>query len=969
MGGCGNPFAPAAPPVGGGSVVAPAVESKAVDPASPRIVSVDLNQPIRSITSDAPIELDAAKNETTAFTLELDGLPVATDRNPLSLRIGPLTGAEGATVSSANLSVAQVLLMPVDVNRAGYVRQTGQSVAARRLPRAMLPLPLSDGRLDLRSLRDPANPTDPKGVAGNNPALPPVLWVDVKVPLETPAGEYQTSVEIVDGKNRVIAPPLSVKLRVYDFVMPDERHLLMVSRLNWDALIHHYPDAMEAITPRLMMREDGRYKAAIKTMDQIITLAHEHRTQVIVPRLQPTVKWPANRPPLVDWREFDSVVGPWLSGEMFADKTPLGYWPLPEVDFLHNFDYRSQGEYWSAAAAHFDQREWLGRSSAFLEKFTPGRASVAESVEISAKIANILAAHPRLRVTAPLEEDQLVLSNQNMPNTIDPLTTERIVASAPGLVFAPPTQLWPEGVTRPLRWLRTDLPGLVPYVGAGGDERDVRLWAWLAFLRQAGMILWDGVLPEQNGPAELADPNQMIWFYPGEWFGVDEPVPTIQLKWLRRAQQDYEYLYLAQQRGEVINALVLARLIAKPVQIQPFQSLDPTYALLTGTTDAAAWVDVRRLVAKTILLREPGQEVDVTKESELYLELLRWLEPQERPTLLGRTVQYAWSANRATEGNWVDVSLGVDLYNASDDRPVANTLEFGALPPGWMVQPQPLSIPMLLTFQIRREDLAARFNVEEARYGKDATLPMTLVYTDGHKKTQTPLKMVLPVAASDRREGGLRIDGSIEDWSAEDAIQDGPMVRMFTRPVLHKQELAYADTPTQVFTTWGGDHFYVAFRLAGVGDQDVSRTRNFVDYQFRRAWSEDLAQVLVQAVYDDNTVGPVLHLVVKPNGADWVERKFDDRRQADAWQPLEGSNIRYASTLVDQIWRGEIAIPWRALMSEGKPMPKLLRFNFAQHNNTTGQSATWAGPVDYGRDDGFTGLLYLREPDAPGMRR
>jgi hypothetical protein len=45
----------------------------------------------------------------------------------------------------------------------------------------------------------------------------------------------------------------------------------------------------------------------------------------------------------------------------------------------------------------------------------------------------------------------------------------------------------------------------------------------------------------------------------------------------------------------------------------------------------------------------------------------------------------------------------------------------------------------------------------------------------------------------------------------------------------------------------------------------------------------------------------------------------------------------------------------------------LLRFNFAQHVHTTGQSATWAGPVDFGRDDSFMGLLYLREPNNPGM--
>src|SRR5690606_22966754 len=98
----------------------------------------------------------------------------------------------------------------------------------------------------------------------------------------------------------------------------------------------------------------------------------------------------------------------------------------------------------------------------------------------------------------------------------------------------------PNGVDRPARWMRTDLPGLGPYIGAGGDERDVRLWAWLGFLRQASVILWNNALPTTDSPNVPADPNELIRFYPGGWFGMGKPVPTLQLEWLRQAQQDYE---------------------------------------------------------------------------------------------------------------------------------------------------------------------------------------------------------------------------------------------------------------------------------------------------------------------------------------------------------------------------------------------------------------------------------------------
>ncbi len=837
-------------------------------------------------------------------------------------------------------------------------------MARRRLPRAILPLEMRDGLLDLAALRDPARPSDPQGRAGGSAFEPPILWIDLHVPLEAEPGEYHTTIDLLDGRSRQPLATLPLRLNVYDFVMPAERNLLMVNRLHWESLIQHYPNRMEAITPRLMNRNDERYAPAIRILDQLITIAHEHRAQVIVPRLQPTVKWPANQPPQVDWRDFDSVVAPWMDGEMFPDRTPLGYWPLPEVDYLNNFDYRSQAEYWAAAASHFDQREWLSRSSVFFDKSTPGRATATEALEFSVKVAHILDAHPRIRATSPLEADQLVLRTENDPTMIDPLAADRLIVAAPGLVFAPPTTRWPENVPRPQRWLRTDMPGLVPYVGAGGDERDVRLWAWLAFLRQANMILWDGVLPRASSPTDPADPNQMVWFYPGEWFGVDQPVPSIQLKWLRRAQQDFEYLHLAQERGEVLNALVMARLITKPVQIQPYQPLDPTYALMTGTTDAKAWEDVLDLVARTILLRKPGEAADPARQSELYLQTLAWIAPQERPTLLGRSVTWGWSAQGG--GNWVDLSLGIDLYNASDDQPAQNMLEFTALPEGWQVQPQPITIPTLQTYQVRREEMTARFNLDAIQPGSPQ--PVEITFTHGYKQTRSPLSLVVPVAASDRREGGLRIDGSLEDWTPEDAIQHGPMVRMFTRPTVQQHMLSLADTPTELYTTWGGDHFYLAFRLAGVAPLDAGAARKFIDYQFRRGWGEDLCQVLIQPIYDDNSVGPVLHAVFKPNGSEWVERRLDPRSHANPWQPLEGSGIRYSTTLADGIWRGEVAIPWRVINDPVKGMPRLLRFNFAQHSNTTGHSASWAGPIDYGRDEAFMGLIYLRELQRPGMR-
>ena len=83
---------------------------------------------------------------------------------------------------------------------------------------------------------------------------------------------------------------------------------MMIGHVEWESLLRLYPDRFEAITDRLLNRNDPRYADAIRTLDQLVKLAQSHRTQIIVPRLQPTVKWPADRPPQVIWDDYDSVV-------------------------------------------------------------------------------------------------------------------------------------------------------------------------------------------------------------------------------------------------------------------------------------------------------------------------------------------------------------------------------------------------------------------------------------------------------------------------------------------------------------------------------------------------------------------------------------------------------------------------------------------------------------------------------------
>jgi hypothetical protein len=545
------------------------------------------------------------------------------------------------------------------------------------------------------------------------------------------------------------------------------------------------------------------------------------------------------------------------------------------------------------------------------------------------------------------------------------------------LVFARPDKEWPAGVQRPKHWLRTDLPGLVPYIGAGGDERDVRLWAWLAFLRSAQVIGWDGALPHSKSAQETADPNELTWFYPGRWFGLDEPVPTIQLKWLRRAQQDYEYLYLAGQRGQILSAITMARLMIKQVQTEPHEEPDPTLGLLSGTTDQQAWTTALELIAKNILLRDPAIEQKLSKderdqrEAELNLEMDLWIAPQDRPLQIARTAAWGWAAK---PGNWVDLRLGIDIYNASD-QPLQGELQWTNAPRGWEFNPQPVALGPtngVGGFRVKRYEMEARVNLE--RLGPETRKPIQFKFVDADRKRPSHLSVMAPVAASDRREGTLKVDADLSDWDeAADSIQHGPMVVMLDRPSLQRQAMRMADTNSSLYTNWARKDFYVAFKLDGLAQGTSRVEKNFVDYQLRRAWGEDLCEILIQPVYaTPGDVGQIVHIVCKPRGQMVISTKNSPRNQrlqGNAYKPVVGANVMLANAVDGSVWRGELKIPWELINDADHKgaQPRLMRFNLVQYKQSSGESSSWAGPIDYGQDDTFMGLLYLRDIKSPGM--
>src|SRR5205823_2838851 len=160
----------------------------------------------------------------------------------------------------------------------------------------------------------------------------------------------------------------------------------------------------------------------------------------------------------------------------------------------------------------------------------------------------------------------------------------------------------------------------------------------------------------------------------------------------------------------------------------------------------------------------------------------------------------------------------------ADRRPDGDALEVTSVPAGWMHNPRPSALDELGTYHVHRFTLDG--TIDRDKLKNTDRKPVEVTFTDGFTKKQSKVRMVLPAANCDRREGRLTIDGSLDDWMSDDAIQDGPLVRMFNRPALQKQELQPASTPSNLYTGWADQNLYVAFKLTGLSGSEARSKSN-----------------------------------------------------------------------------------------------------------------------------------------------
>ncbi len=523
------------------------------------------------------VSLAAARNETLGFELLLRPASGNHRTSAVTVSADSFIGPNGARIEKSNFELLRAWFVRVqEPSYTGGIRGLGPG----EYPDPLVPLdsPVYGMPFDVER--------------------PEMLFIDIRVPPATPAGEYKSEITILSGSE--IVERLPIRLQVWNFALPEETHFR-----NWFA---YEPEFV-----RWGFRNPSPQRfAAIE--EQLFRLAWRHRANL--------VPYTTLKPSAAEWDAWGKTYAKYLDGDIYKDSPgkSLGnyFWRLGFDPAEPKASLRPKLK---LAADWLEKRGWLEKF--VLVCFDEPKPQQYEAVKDAGEIARD-ATNGRLKHFLP--------------------------GAQPAPAFRDYVDVW-DGV-----WVAEDLEALAQRRSAGQQiwfcgglgappnpvidslPYSARAWAWVGWKYAfAGFEMWQSCYwidkyntprgqrgeidrdPESRmnvwkNPAPLTfDESRKrdgrrreddilqngggVFFYPGVEMGLaEQSIVSLRLKDFRRGVQDYEYLYLLRKQGETKLIEEALRAIYNPAAITLRRGGSPEVSTgdLGVTMDEAVWEGTRR---------------------------------------------------------------------------------------------------------------------------------------------------------------------------------------------------------------------------------------------------------------------------------------------------------------------------------------------------------------------------------------
>ncbi|NOX61685.1 MAG: DUF4091 domain-containing protein [Chloroflexi bacterium] len=491
------------------------------------------------------VRIKAARNETAAFQLVLTATQ---SLSQVDVTIGAFEGPTALPAGAVTLFREAVYTVGSPSDPWGY------GIPAATLP----PGPIPDA---LIPFEDPYQPGQPLGapfdvLAGENR----VIWVDVAIPADSPAGDYAAPITVtVGGKPEAAAV---VRLHVWNFTLPDRPSLpiLVPSDPYW------------TLPPQYEMGEDLEGVASVaRKMNQAL-FQHGLLPGSFLSRPQ---VYEQDGALVLDFTDIDAEMAPYMSAGLSLFHMPDAWDGAAE-----RYPFRdAQGDYYRRAA--FDDPVFRQKAIAFYRAL---RDHYAARGWLDAALA-YPTDETQWVADEPLHNGPMGFQRLQQWAQIIKAADEDIRVSAASVFPAAPgpsERGWVDlkGLVDDWQIVADDMEGYPPifqerqalgetisyYLNDYGDFIDYkaalhRLLVWDAFLYDIDSIqgwaaaAWidEDLIPQNPWETSLDGVfghGGGAFFWPGNHIEGDPdlntngPLPSLRLKLLRQALYDYEYLRL-----------------------------------------------------------------------------------------------------------------------------------------------------------------------------------------------------------------------------------------------------------------------------------------------------------------------------------------------------------------------------------------------------------------------------------------
>ncbi len=869
------------------------------------------------------LELSAALNEVVGFRLEVAS--TGGDLSAVDIRATPLRGTDTIIPAEA---VTLYRMHGVTVTRwpGWHVRSISPSQRDAHPDDVLVPQHAPVGGF----------PT----VLVSGQAVP--LWVDIAVPQSATPGTYTGAIQLLRA-DEVVAQ-LLVRLVVWPLELPDQAALAVAVDLDLAALFaHHVRLNGRPHVPGPTWLDDPARGELDAVLDATLRLLRRHRLDVLPLDLAPVAAVNASGGFDFNWQQFDAVLGPLMDGSASPSRTPARICRVPFSDRFPVAAAPQSPSYASAAAAyvhgamaHFRQRDWADRAFVALP--------VGDSVPPQ-DASRLTEGFGRLS----RQGDATTLSGW-FPQDMAPYGWEGFAplrAEAWVDIWAPRAQFFDAGVMRMERldgretWMRLDRPPFSGSLSVAARREDVRAIPWVARRLGAQAVLARSA-NSWPPPVGSASPQVCVEFdpdvlmYPGTAFGLNAPVPSMRLKWLRRGIQDAALMDVLARRGLAHVADALTASLVPHAGTAAYDTNLADGREIGWPADPQAWG-----AARTIMAEEVMRATDRRSSTEITDRDVQWrrfMEHTRGLTLTCEGVRVRPSGLADTGRMTVELRLTIE---SRERTAVGGSLRSPELPLGWSAREPAVEVEPLQPGTRRRASIVLDASVMTGTRDGVVSIPITLETPDS---AAIRADARIAYVTTQWLDNPLRVDGDLSDWP--DGIAN--VAGGFT--LIHDGRTPAPDA-TLAFVARDETFLYVAVtcREAVRGIGSAPGAAPAFDGRRSDLTYDDLVPVggdRIELVFDPLNAGTrspadLFHVAVFRHGATRAEQGLELHPPVGRREPWNADVAAATRDTVDG-WVAEVRIPLSAFPA-GPSSRSVWGFNVLRWQSSEQLLSTWSG--------------------------